>query len=49
LLTNSGAINETKMNEIERVVAAEVDTAVKFAEAGEWEPVRDLTKDVYTK
>jgi len=29
-------------------VAAELDAAVAFAEAGPWEPVEDLTRDVYT-
>jgi pyruvate dehydrogenase E1 component alpha subunit len=33
---------------IETAVAAEIDEAVAFAEAGEWEPLEDLTKDVYT-
>jgi len=33
---------------IEASVAAEVEDAVAVAEAGPWEPVEDLTKDVYT-
>lgn len=33
---------------IETAVAAEIGEAVAFAEAGRWEPVEDLTKDVYT-
>ena len=33
---------------IEASVADEVDEAVRFAEAGSWEPVSDLAKDVYT-
>jgi len=33
---------------IERSVAAEVDAAVAEAEAGPWEPVEDLLKDVHT-
>jgi len=33
---------------IETAVTAEIDEAVAFAEAGPWEPVEDLTKDVYT-
>jgi TPP-dependent pyruvate/acetoin dehydrogenase alpha subunit len=32
---------------IEASVAAEVEDAVRVAEAGPWEPVEDLTKDVY--
>jgi pyruvate dehydrogenase E1 component alpha subunit len=30
------------------VVESEIDAAVGFAEAGPWEPLEDLTKDVYT-
>ena len=30
-------------------VDAEIAAAVAFAEAGTWEPVEDLTKDVYTR
>ena len=33
---------------IESEVASELDEAVAIAEAGPWEPVEDLTKDVYT-
>jgi pyruvate dehydrogenase E1 component alpha subunit len=34
---------------IAAAVAAEIDAAVAFAEAGPWEPVEDLTRDVYTR
>ena len=34
---------------IEREVAAEIDAAVAFAEAGTWEPVEQLTRDVYAR
>jgi len=33
---------------VEASVAAEVEEAVRIAEAGPWQPVEDLTKDVYT-
>ena len=33
---------------VETSVAARVDDAVATAEAGPWEPVEDLMKDVYT-
>jgi pyruvate dehydrogenase E1 component alpha subunit len=33
---------------IEAAVASEIEAAVAFAEAGPWEPVEDLEKDVYT-
>ena len=36
------------MARIEREIALEIDGAVSFAEAGEWEPLWELTKDVYT-
>jgi TPP-dependent pyruvate/acetoin dehydrogenase alpha subunit len=34
--------------DLETTVGAEIAEAVAFAEAGPWEPVEDLTKDVYT-
>ena len=34
---------------IEADIAAEIDTAVAFAEAGTWEPVEDLTRFVYAE
>ncbi len=33
---------------MEAAIAKEIDEAVAFAEAGTWEPLGDLTKDVYT-
>jgi pyruvate dehydrogenase E1 component alpha subunit len=33
---------------IERAVADEIAARVAFADAGDWEPVEDLLKDVYT-
>lgn len=36
------------LNEMETAIAKEIDEAVAFAEAGSWEPIEDLTKDVYT-
>jgi pyruvate dehydrogenase E1 component alpha subunit len=43
-----GALDDATAAEIENAVAAELDRAVQFAEAGTWEPVEDLLKDVYT-
>jgi pyruvate dehydrogenase E1 component alpha subunit/2-oxoisovalerate dehydrogenase E1 component len=37
-----------ELEELERSVAAEIEEAVAFAEASPWEPIEDLTKDVYT-
>jgi TPP-dependent pyruvate/acetoin dehydrogenase alpha subunit len=37
------------VEEIEREVAAEIEEAVAFAEAGTWEPLADLTRFVYSE
>jgi TPP-dependent pyruvate/acetoin dehydrogenase alpha subunit len=34
--------------DLEVALGAEIEEAVAFAEAGPWEPVEDLTKDVCT-
>jgi pyruvate dehydrogenase E1 component alpha subunit len=47
-LRERGALTDADIAAIEQAVAAEIDEAVAFAEAGEWEPVEALTKDVYT-
>lgn len=36
------------LESMETAIAKEIDEAVAFAEASPWEPVEDLTKDVYT-
>ncbi len=43
-----GLLNDTDIADLEQRVAAEIADAIAFAEAGSWEPVEDLTKDVYT-
>jgi pyruvate dehydrogenase E1 component alpha subunit len=43
-----GLLEEADVAALEESVAAEVAEAVAFAEAGPWEPVTDLLKDVYT-
>jgi pyruvate dehydrogenase E1 component alpha subunit len=43
-----GELSQEKLKAIEAAILAELDTAVAEAEAGAWEPVEDLTKDVYT-
>jgi len=48
-LTESGILHPADFDAIEREVAAEVDAAVAYAEAGTWEPVENLTKDVYAE
>ena len=47
-LRAAGRLVDADLAAIERSVAAEVDAAVAEAEAGSWEPVEDLLKDVYT-
>ena len=44
-----GLLTDDDLKEIEDRVAAEVDAAVAFAEAGSWEPVEDLTRFVYSE
>lgn len=47
-LTEQGMLEDATRQEIEREVAAEVEGAVAFAEAGTWEPVEHLLADVTT-
>ena len=48
-LKELGLATEGDLADIEARVAAEVDDAVAYAEAGSWEPVEDLLRDVYTE
>ncbi len=48
-LTENDLLHEEEMQAIEREVAADVEEAVAFAEAGTWEPVEDLEKHVYAE
>lgn len=41
-------LDERAVAEIEAAVAVEIEAAVAFAEAGTWEPLETLTRDVYT-
>lgn len=45
-LKAQGLLTEQQFLELDRHVAEEVDRAVAFAEAGHWEPVEDLLRDV---
>jgi pyruvate dehydrogenase E1 component alpha subunit len=47
-LKAQGDLTEAQFLDIDREVMQEVAAAVAFAEAGTWEPVEDLTRDVYT-
>ncbi len=48
-MRETGNLHDADMDEAERAVAAEIDEAVAFAEAGEWEPVEELTRHVYAE
>ena len=47
-LKERGEITDALLAALDASVADEIDLAVRFAEAGTWEPVSDLLKDVYT-
>jgi pyruvate dehydrogenase E1 component alpha subunit/2-oxoisovalerate dehydrogenase E1 component len=48
-LQDAGLLSDADLDELERRVAAEIDAAVAFAEAGTWEPVQELTRFVYSE
>ena len=48
-MTEAGLLDEAGRAALEREVAAEVEAAVAFAEAGTWEPVEDLTRFVVSE
>jgi pyruvate dehydrogenase E1 component alpha subunit len=45
-MVSAGLLDDRAWSEMEERVAAEVDRAVAFAEAGTWEPVEELTRFV---
>lgn len=47
-LREQGSLGDADMSVLEADVAEEVAKSVAFAEAGPWEPVADLLKDVHT-
>ena len=47
-LQDAGLLSAAELAPLEASVAAEIAEAVGLAEAGPWEPVEDLTRDVYT-
>jgi pyruvate dehydrogenase E1 component alpha subunit len=47
-LQAAGVLSEADLASLEASVGGEIDEAVRIAEAGPWEPVEDLTRDVYT-
>jgi pyruvate dehydrogenase E1 component alpha subunit len=42
-------LTDDDLQEMEAGITQEIDEAVAFAEVSTWEPVEDLTKDVYTR
>jgi pyruvate dehydrogenase E1 component alpha subunit len=47
-LKTQGMLTEEQFLDIDRAANEEVEQAVEFAEAGTWEPVEDLMRDVHT-
>jgi pyruvate dehydrogenase E1 component alpha subunit len=47
-LRHWGLLSDADLTALEAAVVSEVDDAVRVAEEGPWEPVEDLTRDVYT-
>jgi TPP-dependent pyruvate/acetoin dehydrogenase alpha subunit len=45
----AAAVHDSDVTAIEQEIAGQIDAAVAFAEQGSWEPVEDLTKDVYAE
>ena len=48
-LTREGMLKPEDLRQIEASIEAELSAAVAYAEAGTWEPVENLTRDVYTR
>jgi pyruvate dehydrogenase E1 component alpha subunit len=48
-LEKMSLVDEASIAAIEAAAARDVEHAVAFAEAGTWEPVEQLTRDVYTR
>jgi pyruvate dehydrogenase E1 component alpha subunit len=49
LFVRAQGIDQASVAAVEEAVADELEQAVAFAEAGDWEPVGDLEQDVYTR
>jgi pyruvate dehydrogenase E1 component alpha subunit len=47
-LKAQGQLTEEQFLELDRAAMQEVEQAVAFAEAGTWEPVADLARDLHT-
>jgi len=47
-MIDAGVLTAADVADVDRAAQARVEAAVAFAEAAPWEPVEDLTRDVYT-
>ncbi|HEX7768073.1 MAG TPA: pyruvate dehydrogenase (acetyl-transferring) E1 component subunit alpha [Nitrospira sp.] len=47
-LRAEGSLTDGDLDKMATAIAGEIAEAVSFAEAGSWEPLEDLTKDVHT-
>ena len=47
-LGDNNFLQEGQLADIEKTIEAEIQQAIDFSEQGEWEPIKDLKKDVYT-
>ena len=47
-LRDGRLLSDADLADLEAAATAEIDDAVRVAEEGPWEPVEDLTRDVYT-
>lgn len=47
-LREGGMLTDADLDKMETTIAAEIAEAISFAESGPWEPLEDLSKDVYT-
>jgi pyruvate dehydrogenase E1 component subunit alpha len=46
-MRETGVLHDTDLSAIEAQVASEIGRSVAFAESGHWEPLADLTQEVY--
>jgi TPP-dependent pyruvate/acetoin dehydrogenase alpha subunit len=48
-MSESGMLHEDERSRIDAEIEQELGAAVAYAESGSWEPLADLTRDVYTE
>ena len=46
-MREAAALHDSDLAALEAEIAAEIEGAIAFAEQGSWEPIEDLTRDVY--